>query len=612
MVTVNKTEKILFNYKFEHMLKHLLFTLCLMCLSMGISAQTSVGIIGTATPTGWDSDTDMTLINEMDSIWSIDITLFDGVVKFRADDDWIINWGSLDFPAGIGEQDGNDIPVFAGDYTITLNTITGEYFFDVDSDIGIIGDATPGGWDDDSDMFKDQTDPNKFFTMIDLTVGEVKFRKDDDWAVNWGGPDFPSGVATLEGENIPVDAAAPYFVTLDTLTGEYSFESMVTYTTVGIIGDATPGGWDDDTDMTQDANNPNLWTIVMPLLDGEVKFRAEDAWDVNWGATDFPIGVGLMGGDNIPVVAGDYFISFNSETGDYEFRQIVEYASVGIIGDATPGGWDSDTDLTQDADDPHLWTIRMDLLDGEVKFRAENDWAVNWGSGDFPAGTAVQDGANIPVVAGDYRITFNSLSGAYDFTALVEYGTVGLIGVSGPVGDWETDTPLTKDADDFNIWTMSSVTLVDFDPDADGGVKFRAENDWAVNWGLADFPSGVATQDGPNIEPVGGTYSVWFNSGTGEYIFGDVTSTHEVVSPQSINVYPNPVVKELNIDFQDVELTGQVSLKIRDMGGKLVKSITMDAAAINAVDVSELQTGQYFLQIQSSSYMIGKRFSVVK
>lgn len=594
------------------MLKHLLLTLGMISFTFAMTAQTSVGILGSATPTGWDSDTDMTLVNEMDSIWSIDITLFDGFVKFRADDDWAINWGSSDFPAGIGEIGGNDIPVYAGDYTVTLNTKTGEYFFDVDSDIGIIGSATPGGWDNDTDMFKDQTDPNKFFTMIDLIEGEAKFRKDDDWAINWGAADFPSGVAVQDGDNIPVPAAAPYFVTLDTMSGEYTFESMVTYQTIGIIGDATPGGWDDDTDMTQSSTDPNQWSLTLTLLDGEVKFRADDDWLVNWGAVDFPSGVGVMGGDNIPVVAGDYFISFNSDSGAYSFTQIVEYATVGIIGDATPGGWGDDTDMVKDDNDPHVWSLRLDLLDGEAKFRADDDWAVNWGAGDFPVGSAVQDGANIPITAGDYLVTFNSLTGAYAFDPIVEYGTVGLIGVSGPVGDWETDTPLNKDPNDFNIWTLNSVDLIDFDPDADGGIKFRAENDWAVNWGDVAFPAGIGTAGGPNIEPIAGTYSIWFNSATGEYIFGEAVSTQDVVSPLLMNVYPNPVNNQLNIDLESIELSGMVSVKIVDMDGRLVKSLTMDSSALNSINVAELQTGQYLLQIHNAKYMIGKRFSVVK
>ncbi len=594
------------------MLRNLLTIVGLVFLSLGLFGQMSVGIIGSATPGGWDEDTDMTLINEMDSIWSVDITLFDGAVKFRADDDWAVNWGSSDFPAGIGEQDGSDIPVYAGDYTVTLNTKTGEYYFDVDSDIGIIGDATPGGWDDDTDMFKDQTDSNKFFIMIDLVPGGAKFRKDDDWAVNWGGPDFPTGVATADGDNIPVDAAAPYFVTLDTLTGDYSFESMVTYETIGIIGSATPGMWDEDTDMNQDPNDPNIWTLSMTLTDGEAKFRADNDWVVNWGAPDFPTGTGVMGGDNIQVLAGDYFITFNSETGEYNFKEIVEYASVGIIGDATPGGWSDDTDLEKDPNDVHMWSTRLVLGDGEAKFRADDDWAVNWGAGDFPAGVGVQDGANIPVTAGDYIITFNSLSGSYSFTEIVEYGTVGLIGVSGPFGDWENDTPLNKDANDFNIWTLNSVDLIDFDEATDGGVKFRAENDWAVNWGAEDFPTGIGVGGGPNIRPVAGTYSIWFNSGTGEYIFGDPVSTQEIVSPLEINLFPNPANNQLNIDLSSINFEGEVILKIINMNGGLVKTIIRNDNDLSNINIAELATGQYMLSIQNDKYIIGKRFSLIR
>lgn len=595
------------------MLRNLLLICISFCIiSFGASAQMSVGIIGSATPGGWDEDTDMTLVNEMDSIWSIDITLFDGLAKFRADDDWVINWGSADFPRGIGEQDGADIPVFAGDYTITINTKTGEYYFDVDSDIGIIGSATPGLWDEDTDMFKDQMDPNKFFVMLDLVPGEAKFRKDDDWAVNWGSADFPSGIGVQDGDNIPVDAASPYFITLDTMSGEYNFESMLTYETIGIIGDATPGGWDEDTDLTKDANDPNVWTTTITLIDGAVKFRADNDWVVNWGGTEFPAGTATMGGEDLIVTSGDYFVTFNSDSGEYNFKEIVEYATVGIIGDATPGGWDEDTDLEKSDDDVHQWNLRIVLNDGEAKFRADNEWIVDWGAGDFPGGIGVQGGANIPITAGEYLVSFNSLSGAYSFTEIVEYGTIGLIGVSGPLGDWENDTPLNKSEDDFNIWTLSSVDLIDYDPDADGGVKFRAENDWAVNWGSEDFPSGIGEPGGPNIQPVAGTYSVWFNSSTGEYIFGEPVSTQEIVNPLDITLFPNPATSTLNIELSTTKLEGQVSMKVIDMTGKIIKTFVQDGSTLNTVDISDLGNGQYMLNIQNDKYIIGKRFSVFR
>lgn len=89
--------------------------------------------------------------------------------------------------------------------------------------------------------------------------------------------------------------------------------------------------------------------------------------------------------------------------------------SIGIIGDATPGGWDADTDMAQDATNPFIWTGTLELSDGEAKFRQDNDWAINWGAADFPSGSGTQDGPNIPVTAGEYEISVNTCTGAYSF-----------------------------------------------------------------------------------------------------------------------------------------------------------------------------------------------------
>jgi hypothetical protein len=66
--------------------------------------------------------------------------------------------------------------------------------------------------------------------------------------------------------------------------------------------------------MVQDANDPNVWTLTIKLTDGEAKFRANDAWDINWGSSDFPSGTATQNGPNMKVVAGDYTVTFNSST----------------------------------------------------------------------------------------------------------------------------------------------------------------------------------------------------------------------------------------------------------------------------------------------------------
>jgi len=204
-------------------LKILFLTFFMAVLSLGYSQITTVGLIGDATPGGWDADTDMVQDATNPDIWTMTISLIDGGCKFRAEDDWAVNWGSADFPTGTGVQDGDNIPVWAGDYFITFNSATGEYDFDVDSPIGIIGDATPGGWDNDTDMYKSQDSEHGFFIEVALGQGSCKFRKDDDWAVNWGSADFPTGVGTQDGDNIPIEQAGDYLVTFDTMSGEYSF-----------------------------------------------------------------------------------------------------------------------------------------------------------------------------------------------------------------------------------------------------------------------------------------------------------------------------------------------------------------------------------------------------
>jgi hypothetical protein len=271
----------------------------------------SIGIIGSATPGGWDTDTNLN--DNGDGTFSLLITLTDGEAKFRANDDWAVNWGGSDWPSGVATQDGPNIPVTAGTYRVTFNPGTGEYSFEpgIES-MGIIGDATPGGWDTDTDM-RDMGDGN-YQIVIGLSDGLVKFRANNDWPDNWGAEDFPSGVGTKDGPNIPVTKGI-YKVDFNVATGAYNFEPV----TIGVIGSATPGGWDSDTDMTETANVGEL-TLTTDLTDGEAKFRAFNDWPWNWGASDFPSGVGFQDGPNIPVTAGTYTITFNVNTGAYSFQ----------------------------------------------------------------------------------------------------------------------------------------------------------------------------------------------------------------------------------------------------------------------------------------------------
>ena len=70
--------------------------------------------------------------------------------------------------------------------------------------------------------------------------------------------------------------------------------------------------------MTQSEFNPHIWYMEdVVLSDGPLKFRANLAWDVNWGGATFPSGEAT--GDDIQATAGTYDVWFNTLDGRYIF-----------------------------------------------------------------------------------------------------------------------------------------------------------------------------------------------------------------------------------------------------------------------------------------------------
>lgn len=96
----------------------------------------------------------------------------------------------------------------------------------------------------------------------------------------------------------------------------------------------------------------------------------------------------------------------------YDASTATEYTTIGLIGGFND--WSADLALTQFENNPHIWYIdNCDLGEGDVKFRANADWAVSWGGSTFPYGGGTGD--NIPVKSGRYYIVFNDLTGQYVF-----------------------------------------------------------------------------------------------------------------------------------------------------------------------------------------------------
>ncbi len=120
--------------------------------------------------------------------------------------------------------------------------------------------------------------------------------------------------------------------------------------------------------------------------------------------------------DNITVPAdGFYRLRINPKAGTYSLVK----SNWGVIGDATPGGWDNDTDMTlvSASKGKYEWTATINLESGKAfKFRENDGWDVNLGL-DGSGPQLKYDGGNIQVGATkQYTVKLNLTPSGYTYT----------------------------------------------------------------------------------------------------------------------------------------------------------------------------------------------------
>jgi hypothetical protein len=140
----------------------------------------------------------------------------------------------------------------------------------------------------------------------------------------------------------------------------------------------------------------------------------------NWGAGDFGSAGGNAlgnGGPNLSMTgaAGVFYVRANTQNMTWSYTRITTW---GIIGSATPGGWGGSTPMTFSTANGGTWTITVNLLGGqELKFRANDDWAINFGDDSPRDNKPEYNGGNIPVALdGNYTITLElGIAGNYSY-----------------------------------------------------------------------------------------------------------------------------------------------------------------------------------------------------
>lgn len=280
----------------------------------------------------------------------------------------------------------------------------------------MLGQVNGNEWDAKSPVWMNKISDGVYQLKVTTTADKNWFKfyagsnfVSEDWdSINKGalgckenGSEDAFGYILYDGDSwgklqTPViPGAGTWIVTLDMNNLTYSVGKPVLY----MAGEAN--GW-----ATNDylAGEDGVhFTGYMYLNQNGFKFCTQPEWKgTNYGANFDTAG----NADNITMTepAGYYKVEVDLESKSYVLTPIT---TIGIIGSASPNGWDSDVDMTYvpyNAETKELgyWEAKdITLASGEIKFRANDDWAINWG-GDTNALT--QGGDNISVEAGTYDI----------------------------------------------------------------------------------------------------------------------------------------------------------------------------------------------------------------
>ena len=289
----------------------------------------------------------------------------------------------------------------------------------------MLGQVNGNEWDAKSPVWMNKISDGVYQLKVTTTADKNWFKfyagsnfVSEDWdSINKGalgckenGSEDTFGYILYDGDSwgelqTPViPGAGTWIVTLDMNNLTYTVGKPVLY----MAGDAN--GW-----ATNDylAGEDGVhFTGFMYLNQNGFKFCTQPEWKgTNYGA-DFNTAADAA---NITMTeeAGYYKVDVDLESKSYVLTPIT---TIGIIGSASPNGWDSDVDMTYvpyNAETKALgyWEAKdITLASGEIKFRANDDWAINWG-GDVNALT--QGGGNISVDAGTYDIKLYAWANGY-------------------------------------------------------------------------------------------------------------------------------------------------------------------------------------------------------
>lgn len=147
----------------------------------------------------------------------------------------------------------------------------------------------------------------KYSGIIVFPAAQLEFKLTPvkSWDLSYG---VLGGLLSSAGNaaNLTAPKAGPQLITVDMNTKAFSIVESKIW---AITGSATPLGWGSDIDMKFINDGKGTYKVTANLLAGELKFRADRAYDFNYGGSGGNL---AFNGGNITVAAaGNYTVTFD-------------------------------------------------------------------------------------------------------------------------------------------------------------------------------------------------------------------------------------------------------------------------------------------------------------
>lgn len=296
-------------------------------------------MLGEVNGNNWDPKNPVWMNKVSDGVYQLKVTtkkdknyfkFYEGS-KFESGNWDVINKGVMGCEKD-GSEDASGTIYYTGDSWGTPQTMviagTGTWIVTLDMNnlsysvgkpiLYMAGDAN--GWATNDYLAGE--DGVHFTGFMFLNQNGFKFCTQPEWKGTNYGANFDTAP---DAANITMTEEAGYYK-VDVDLGSKSYV-LTPITTIGIIGSASPKGWDSDVDMTYVPYNAETkelgyWEIKdVTFTSGEIKFRANDDWAINWGGDTNAL---TQGGDNISVEAGTYDIKLYAWANGYAKCELIK------------------------------------------------------------------------------------------------------------------------------------------------------------------------------------------------------------------------------------------------------------------------------------------------